>query len=469
MDQKIIDQEIDIGSNDFKERFEIVWTNDLSQTEEIVSEDKLEVLINTLTNKEASITPLFVLRDANSNMIVLDGNHRYLALKKMGIQVTPVFFIKKNEFEIEAWDQCIEIRNSDNVNKVISELGLFPVEKPLIENPNLHQAILNFNGNRYACQTSPNKLNQHRKVKEIITRLFELGEITENTTRTKNEAVDLIPVPGWLVIQLPVFSKDELEKIIQKGEILPPKSYRIVFPTGPIRLPVKVEFLRSIPAQIKQSKTGRLGKTDRTNLQSFVNQRKQKEFRQIDIISLPQEVDISKSDKYRALIKLLPVIKNFNYDFTLLNKSDLLKLHPCNLRAKVVRVIDFKKNTSSREAKKSSTEQAESSSIDIKIQGHYRRKTIFLHDFSKEIFNFSYWKNFFEVLEGRNVEPFLLIIEGPAVIDFNEIHRIYQKMISLFRDQGLVYIELSAYIKQTVWEVRKAIPDNYLKTYQINK
>lgn len=447
-----------IKSSEFKNRFEFVEISNLAQTEELVSNQKLNGLVNTFGDTEASVTPLFCLKDSPSKVIVLDGNHRFLALKKSGFNVAPVFFINKDEFEVEVWDRGLEIIHADKVPALFKELKLVPIG--IQDQPqDLKQAIIHFEGKSYAFDAPADKLTQHQKTKVLLNRLAELGEVIENIARTTKEAQDLIQVPGWLVIKLPEFTKNELIEIIRQDKILPPKSFRIVFPTGPIRLPVKVQFLKNQSEDLTKSK--------RTELPIDLKDKKLEELKYIDFINLPQEVDISHNDKYRALIKLVPVLNNMATEFEILSKPDLVDLHLSRLTAKVVRVIDFKKPTTIKKPKTNRVGQTNRESLNIKIYGHYKGKTVFLHDFNREVYDYYHWESFFEVLEGTNKKPFILIIEGPAVIDFDEIFHIYQRMFNLFRDQGLVYVELDAYVKQTLSEVRMAIPEDYVKNYLI--
>jgi hypothetical protein len=90
---------------------------DILKCHEEVVEDRLNSLIKYLETLEGDILISSIIV-CDETMIIIDGHHRYHALKHFGIKKIPVTFIKYNSLEIKAYqdDRILKSEIIDIVN-----------------------------------------------------------------------------------------------------------------------------------------------------------------------------------------------------------------------------------------------------------------------------------------------------------------------------------------------------------------
>ncbi|MCP4295512.1 MAG: ParB N-terminal domain-containing protein [Proteobacteria bacterium] len=313
---------------------EIVPLEQLPQTEEIVNEEKLDALVATLKKGGLFPSPITAVRDPESQKILpLDGNHRRMGGERIGLTYLPVIFVAWEEFKIEVWNRAVEINHAESLKLLFQKSGL-------IENRSstgADQALFYFNGESYSFENPPSsKIEAHKQVHRFLNDLAATGVFIGNSAKSDARVEDLKNESGVLVIELPRFSKSDLISFLHEGVVLPPKAYRTILPYGPIRLPVKLEWLSGLQNLSE-------------NQLIKINQEIQEEVRSISFIELPNTVDVSESKhQFFAPLRLAPVTLKEEFDFNIINYKRLKKLRPLILKNIFSRGLTVGANTRGR-------------------------------------------------------------------------------------------------------------------------
>lgn len=127
-------------------KISFVDVKELKEHEEIDSFRLDEVYDSILISE--SVYPIIV--DLNSN-VILDGHHRYNALKRLGIQTIPSYLIDYNSesIQVDSWRSDFKVTKNDVVRVGKSD-NLFPpkTSKHIIEGiPSIEVSIENFKVN----------------------------------------------------------------------------------------------------------------------------------------------------------------------------------------------------------------------------------------------------------------------------------------------------------------------------------
>ncbi|MBF0276139.1 MAG: GFA family protein [SAR324 cluster bacterium] len=313
---------------------QLVPIRELMQTEEIVAPRKLEELANFMLDQGTFPNPIIAARNPHTKKILpLDGNHRHSAGILCGLHYLPVLFVDWDEFGIDAWNRAVNITNSKQLEELLSRFNLKECKLPV----NSNCAVLYYGGKTYIFDgVQKSKLRQHQITKDFFETLSWSGVQIVNIVKAKAETDELKKDPSILVVELPKFSKNELIKIIEAGTVLPPKAYRTILPHGPIRLPVRMNFLQELKA-VGQKQLEK------------INERWTEELRQVHFVQLPCEINVSQNpEKFYAGLKVAPFVVNPYPRFEILDEKELEQLNPLNLRHSIVKIIDLPENFQKR-------------------------------------------------------------------------------------------------------------------------
>ncbi|MFH2145819.1 MAG: hypothetical protein ABII75_07335, partial [Candidatus Omnitrophota bacterium] len=429
--------ELDIKESDIyrklKKMVRISFTDKLYQTEELVPGSKLGELCADLEKEDGRFpTPIIVTQDPKTGMIiVLDGNHRFLASKEIKLKYIPMLFVPWDEFGVGVWDRGVEVINPQTIKRLIKEFKLKPYDGK--KDPNT--AVIHYAGKSYVFTVDADKLEQHKAARDFISRLDELDKDVnvDNVGKTVEEAEALIPVPGWLVIQLPAFTKEDIVAVLAKGEILPPKSFRTRLPRGPLGLPIKMEFLKNLQEKpelyIEGFDIGRTGARER--VVEWMNRRLQQEMEWIDLVELPQEMNVSETDKFRFPVKLAPVIKNHKEKFLILDKEGIYDLNPLNYKVEISRVLTPKLEFEEEALTLLTNFVAAADMIvahgfDVDISMHHEGRTLNFDEVRKRS---RYELMLMRLYEGD--EPVIINVRGPSTLELETIFEIYEEIFSI--------------------------------------
>ena len=116
---------------------------DILRCHEEVVEERLNSFINYLKTLDGDVL-ISSLIVCNESMIIIDGHHRYHALKYFGLKKIPVTFIKYNTLEIKAYFDDRILKN--DIIEIVNSGKLLPPKssKHVVwdENKKLFQPIL---------------------------------------------------------------------------------------------------------------------------------------------------------------------------------------------------------------------------------------------------------------------------------------------------------------------------------------
>ncbi len=362
----------------------LVPLKDCLPTEAAVGQKKIEEMVATVTAEGFFPAPVIASKHpATQQILLLDGNHRRTVGALMGLKYIPVVFIGWDEFEVDVWNRALSIENGDSLDELFSQFDLTESKPALAEN-NSQQALLHYRGKSYTSSVAEsNKIKQHQWVDQLFSALEGCGFNTGNCFITKQATDDHKANPDHLVVELPRFAKEELLEMVQQGEVLPAKAYRTLLPHGPIRLPIKIQYLREfdhLPYDFYDTICSKLTA----------------DLRCIPFVQLPNEIDVSDNDQpFHAPLKLAPLLADPNANFVMLDREELSRLSPL-----------FLKNTFSKSITPTS--------------GLLERAQLLAQKLEVSI----------QVVISKG-EPVTLVVEGPVLIDLEQVLELCASVVPL--------------------------------------
>ena len=188
--------------------------------------------------------PLIVDREA---LVILDGMHRYNALKRISCRLAPTCLVDYDDERIKvgAWYRVLKVDRSDSVaTEALEAQHLNYNKRELIKFNRIdlaNAAIITeesvFELTDYVDANS--KLEWAVKLERFMARRgFSVQYAAENIiseTVTSNANV-IIPVP--------IFTKAQIRETARSARLLPHKVTRHVIPSRPLRLDVPLDLLR---------------------------------------------------------------------------------------------------------------------------------------------------------------------------------------------------------------------------------
>jgi hypothetical protein len=228
---------------DFEMSLLLVPVSSLLPHEEIIPEF-LERLAHAIEEDEVIKNP--VIADANS-LVVLDGNHRVEAFKKLGYGLIPVCLVdyRSPRIEVMCWYRTIEGRDHTRLAEVVDgfySLSANPKITAPIDSANTLAVITEVG----TIMFKPNGslLEAYRALKELETRLrdsgFEIGYSSEEGAFQRVQDGSLL---GY--IAMPPLTKEVIVEVAESGKRLPSKTSRHTLPARPMGVNFPLRLLGS--------------------------------------------------------------------------------------------------------------------------------------------------------------------------------------------------------------------------------
>jgi hypothetical protein len=231
---------MDINSSTISFRITLIDLNDLKPHEEIIEQAVTE-LAQAIRDQNEVRDPLIVDKES---LVILDGMHRYNALKKLGCKRAPACLVEYDDERITvgAWFRCF---NATNPEALVAETMQALNQKYMRKATGTTQTdlaktaiITNLCEFQLAGELDRRSKSQLavRIEKYISGRGFKCEYAADNTFPQPNSEANII-------IPVPLFSKTEIKETARSGRLLPHKVTRHVIPSRPLRLDIPLDLL----------------------------------------------------------------------------------------------------------------------------------------------------------------------------------------------------------------------------------
>ncbi len=200
-------------------RVELIRIYDLLPHEEVIEEKLNELTISILSS---GIIKRPILVDKNTN-VILDGHHRYVFLKRLGMVLAPVYRVDymSPNIKVDVWIRYIKGVTSSKIHDIIKSFG---AEK----NSNPTGIIFKIDDEIYSVEG--NRIELYFLLKEIEKELRKADAIINYSPCILDERFLIIP---------PKLRKSDVISVALKKKPLPPKSTRHIIKESPIiRVPI---------------------------------------------------------------------------------------------------------------------------------------------------------------------------------------------------------------------------------------
>jgi len=230
--------------------------NDLLPHEEIIHE-RLNALLDMILELDAVDMPIIAAPIPGiSKYLIVDGHHRWAALKKLGAKRVPAIIINyfSPEIRVYTWypgfkgnaGEFLELVNEVGVDIEIdtdSEDAIKSVKsgKCKVSGRECAFIMLGKNGKYFKLG---GWLEGQKKVVKVLDKLTSVGKLTMTWYGLLEDALkDLREDEIDYVLVRRGLTKNEVMKVVKAGKVLPPKTTRHVLPFMPEKVYTKLSML----------------------------------------------------------------------------------------------------------------------------------------------------------------------------------------------------------------------------------
>ena len=218
--------------------------DELKPHEEIV-EATVTKLVNAVQSEGLLRDPLMIDKES---YVVLDGMHRYNALRRMKCHFAPCCLLDYNSplIKVGAWFRLFFVDNPDLLSDRFLSGSKFTYSKHKRNDDKFNYEtdtiILTRGGTNYSLIKPHDPLDRAREAIALERRIVEQGQHVRYLSETV-AIQQLKSGEGNLVIALPTFSKDQIREMGIKGQLLPHKVTRHVIPSRPLAFNIPLDLL----------------------------------------------------------------------------------------------------------------------------------------------------------------------------------------------------------------------------------
>jgi hypothetical protein len=233
---------MDVNTSTLSFRISLIDLDDLKPHEEVI-EQVVTQLAQAIRDDNVVRDPLIV---DNQYLVILDGMHRYNALKKIGCRRAPVCLVVYDDKRISvgAWFRFFNANDPEVLAKETLEALNWTYDRkpitPAQTNDFTNAAIItNLSVFQIAGETDRHSRSQLavRMERHISSRGFVCEYAPENAVAHWPSSIANIVIP------VPVFSKTEIRETATSGRLLPHKVTRHIIPSRPLKLDVPLDLL----------------------------------------------------------------------------------------------------------------------------------------------------------------------------------------------------------------------------------
>lgn len=190
-----------------------------------------------------------VLRDpvlvTEGDWMILDGTHRYWALREMGCKSIPVctFDYSSDEIKVGCWYRCLDFCDlSPSFDGIRSEIVPRETALAAVSERSALLSVVCGRTARLYCSSPFDIRQSYRLLSEFEARLREGGKALSFSTE-EDSVARLLAGEISAIIAPPPILKAEARAAASSGELFPIKSTRHVIPCRPIGVDLPLEWL----------------------------------------------------------------------------------------------------------------------------------------------------------------------------------------------------------------------------------
>ena len=244
---------MDISSSSLKLRLSMLDIEELKPHEEVI-QDIVAKLSSEIRIDGVVRDPLIV---DEVDHVILDGMHRFNALKRLGCRFAPCCLLDYNDprISVGSWFRTFTFEEPDSaVQKALSNLGLENSTTKLseISNYDPDAIALTRDGSQFSLQGSMSVLERCRTAASIEIDMVKQGrEVTYLSEAQAGQR--LASGAASLMIILPVLTKDEVRTFGKEGSLFPHKVTRHVIPSRPLAVNVPLSLLTDVKLSTREA------------------------------------------------------------------------------------------------------------------------------------------------------------------------------------------------------------------------
>ncbi len=220
----------------------LIHIDDLLPHEEIVTE-RLNALLELIKKLNAVDMPIIAAPiEGTEKYLIVDGHHRWAALKKIGASKVPAIIIDYFDpaVKVYTWYPGFSGNSQEFLDRLKRE-GLV-IEKCEHTIDSLSDEILRKNAfimldDGKSCYQIKGSIKEQKKVTEVLDGLNTEGSLILVWYGIVRDAlIDLRKGEIDYVLVRRALTKQEIIEIVRQGEVLPPKSTRHILPYVPAKV-----------------------------------------------------------------------------------------------------------------------------------------------------------------------------------------------------------------------------------------
>jgi len=236
---------LEISSSSLSFRIGLVEIDALSPHEEVI-ESIVESLAKEMLAEGLVRDPLMV---DQGEYVILDGMHRFGALKHLKCRFVPCCLVDydSSKIQVGSWFRLFAVKEPESTaEQLLSDNGIEgSKEEREVANMtyNQHAIILTDKGSRFVLPESVEMIDRAKTAVRLEKAMLKAGHSVEYHSeivafeRLKSGRANF-------VISLPIFSKQQIREFGLQKRLLPHKVTRHVVPSRPLRVDIPLELLR---------------------------------------------------------------------------------------------------------------------------------------------------------------------------------------------------------------------------------
>ena len=235
---------MEISSSNLDFRILLLETESLKPHEEII-DSAATSLTNSILTEGILRDPLIVDRDEH---VILDGMHRFYALKKLKSRFAPCCLVDYDNPHIGLgpWFRTFTVKEPESVaEKLLTEMQLAYSKNQMrlsVTDFDEKAIIMTGNGVQFSLPGTKDPIECARNAVRLEKALI----IKNSSVEYNSEVISLQRLKSSevnLVILLPIFTKNQIREFALHGLLLPHKTTRHVMPSRPLKLDVPLPLL----------------------------------------------------------------------------------------------------------------------------------------------------------------------------------------------------------------------------------
>jgi len=253
---------MDINSSTISFRITLTDLEYLKPHEEIIEQAVTELATAIQVQNEVR-DPLMVDK---KSMVILDGMHRFNALRKLSCQRAPVCLVDYDDVRLSvgSWYRCFNAAQPDALAAEALEAVDRKFERVArVSQSDLTNAVIITSTSEFHITEEMERLSKAqlavRIEKSISARGFKCEYAADDTITQPNSKANL-------VIPVPIFTKAEIRQTADSGRLLPHKVTRHVIPSRPLRLDVPLNLLTAFTSEVANEKLEQLLSSRHVNM-----------------------------------------------------------------------------------------------------------------------------------------------------------------------------------------------------------